>query len=360
MKLYLRNNSIKKAFKFIIKIETRSLFQAINWYQTLIELIEQKSIEITLKSKDSGQKPLNNQQDNKILLSIMHTVLLHHYILNLLRMRNEYNPYQSLETLILKFDICLNDLKHSLLANKQLNDILMNEYHSQYYYIMGLFLIKVFKRNYASGLDEDMSNLRSCYLEANVCFAKSSLISMPNPQQSFSNSKNLDDFIPDLIKLINRESTWRYSVIANWFKYLQSSKLYSNIDQLLFVKQIIEHGNQFGSNLRQKILEVIQNEEKYAKLTMLDDFKLNLLDQNKAVNKFHFIGNAVSEYADKQCLAGQSSNLNYLVWHNLVNVKKAGVDLISIDSNEKVFPYCKCFCFFLMNNDSIIDIILII
>ena len=341
--MYLKNNSIKKALKHIVKLETRSLFQAINWYQTLIELIEQKSIEITLKSQDSNQKPLNNQQDNQQLLKIIQTILLHHYILNVLKMRSENNIHQSLETLIFKFDSCLNDLKQLLLTNKQLNDIIISEYQSQYYYILGLFLIKVFKRDYASGLDEDMSNLRSCYLDANVCFAKSALISMPNPQQSFTNSKNAEEFIPDIIKLVNRESTWRYSIIANWFKYLQSSKLYSNVDQLAFVKKIIEHGNQSGLSLSQKILKQIQNEERYAKLTMFDlnDFKLKLLDQNKAVNKFHFIDSNVSEYADKQCLAGQSSNLNYLVWYNLVNVKKAGIDLMAIASNDEVFPYCK-------------------
>jgi hypothetical protein len=340
--LYLKNNSIKKALKHIIKLETRSLFQTINWYQALVELIEQKSIEITLNN--SNQKPLNNQQDNQILLKILQTITINHYILNLLRLRCENNTYQSLESLILKFDSCLNDLKQCLLTNKQLNDIMISEYHSQYYYIMGLYMIKVFKRDYASGLDEDMSNLRSCYLDANVCFAKSSLISIPNPQQSFSINKNVEDYVADLIRLINRESTWRYSIIANWFKYLQSSKLYSHIDQLLFVKQIIEHANQSGSILAQKIVKQIQTEKRYAKLTIIDsnDFKLSLIDQNKAVNKFHFIDNLVSEYADKQCLAGQSSNLNFLVWYNLVNVKKADIDLMGISSNDEVFPYCKC------------------
>ena len=57
-------------------------------------------------------------------------------------------------------------------------------------------------------------------------------------------------------------------------------------------------------------------------------------------DKFYSIDYLTLEHADKYCLHNQNFNLNYLVWHTIINQEVTN-DKINGDESNQVLPYCK-------------------
>lgn len=123
--------------------------------------------------------------------------------------------------------------------NDQFDELVKNELISQIYFVIGLLFTK-----FANNLNSTIHDIDSAFkfsvekLSTLVCFTKSSLISKPNGsflnQDHFHSSKSA--LTNDFLKLLHRDSTWRYSVIANWLKFI-IKKYFSN-DQIEFIKQL--------------------------------------------------------------------------------------------------------------------------
>lgn len=112
---------------------------------------------------------------------------------------------------------------------------------AQFYFIVGLML----NINDASEtVDSDEFAKNKTKLVTMTCFLKSSLISKPN---SFDSEKENEaefdvNLERDLLKLMQRESALRYSIVGNWILFV-SNKCF-NEDQLELFEQISEFSAQ--------------------------------------------------------------------------------------------------------------------
>lgn len=90
----------------------------------------------------------------------------------------------------------------------EINSIIYNELKAQFFFICALLFYKKGETNIS-----------------NVLMAKSALTSKPSPKNSLNVStlELIDSKLSnELLKLIMRDITWRYSVIGNWFKFTTS------------------------------------------------------------------------------------------------------------------------------------------
>jgi hypothetical protein len=77
-------------------------------------------------------------------------------------------------------------------------------------------------------------------LVALFCFTKSNIYSRPNHNMDHSSDVNKHDHPDspshDMVRLIQRDCCWRYSIVGNWLKFI-TGKYFAN-DQIEFLKQI--------------------------------------------------------------------------------------------------------------------------
>jgi hypothetical protein len=125
----------------------------------------------------------------------------------------------------------------------KINPVIYDEFKAQFFYICALLFYK-----------KGQTDL------ANVLMAKSALTSNPSTKHTFLNIEistfELIDskLSEELLKLIMRDLTWRYSVIGNWFKFTTST--YYDNDSIQFsikLKNLSESLNVFQHILLLKL-----------------------------------------------------------------------------------------------------------
>lgn len=132
--------------------------------------------------------------------------------------------------------------------NDQFDRVLENELVSQFYFTIGMLLLKF--ENKLSVLDLNTSSSEAGIskkffnqeLAAFMCLIKSINLSKPNsllPHQEHIHTSKLtsnQQITNDLLKLFHRDSCWRYSIIGNWLKFVLN-KYFSN-NQIEFLEQL--------------------------------------------------------------------------------------------------------------------------
>ncbi len=141
-----------------------------------------------------------------------------------------------------------------------------------------------------------------------------------------------------LLQLVHQDSSVRFSIVGNWLK-LQATK---STNEIKFLKGIKVYSR--ISNLCQTIAETIGFERfhREGKKSFLLDCKRFRLDIEDS-ESFYVIDSLCLEYADKQALLNQSSNLNYLVWHTMIRsqIEKAKICNKNLIQIHKCLPYRK-------------------
>lgn len=136
-----------------------------------------------------------------------------------------------------------NLYRENLRLNDQFDSIVYNELESQYYYILGLLLLR--QENNGSELDKtitglDGNEISSQNVTSFFCLTKSILLSKPNSsflaQDQIGSKHNPIEqvLLNDFLKLLHRDSCWKYSIIGNWLRFV-ITKNYSNDASTLLV-----------------------------------------------------------------------------------------------------------------------------
>ena len=109
---------------------------------------------------------------------------------------------------------------------KRLIQQIKSEQLAQFHFILGL-LLNMENSDPEIGLNENRTKLAAL-----ACFLKSSMISKPN---SFASDHDTNES-NDLLRLVERESALRYSIIGNWILFIVA-KFFGD-DQLEFFEHI--------------------------------------------------------------------------------------------------------------------------
>ena len=136
--------------------------------------------------------------------------------------------------------------------------IVLDEIKAQFYFVCGLVALKLSngRRDHlvnvrpVTPLSDDIESYDSLSSDmlATVCLANSSLLSKPNNKELFAanietlNALNkagatrseLTSTVLGLVKLVHRDSNWRFSIIGNWLKY----QLDNSEDEIKLLRQI--------------------------------------------------------------------------------------------------------------------------
>ncbi len=158
--------------------------------------------------------------------------------------------------------------------------------------------------------------------------------------KSSKNFSQLSIGVMILLQLAHQDSSLRFSTIGNWLK-LHATK---STNEIKFLKSIKVYSR--IANLRQTIAESIGIAERLQTDDVLKSF---LLDAKRfqfeieETESFYVIDSVCLEYADKQALLSQSSNLNYLVWHTMVRsqIERAKIGSRNATELYKCMPYRK-------------------
>jgi hypothetical protein len=128
-----------------------------------------------------------------------------------------------------------------------------------------------------NGGDSKLSNDK---LAALFCLTKANVLSKPNNQleHSAESSRSDDSTGQDLIRLIQRDCCWRYSIVGNWIRFVVK-KHYAN-DQIEFLK----HMDQFSTSTN--VIYFCKNlTEERLPFPIMPDKKANVNKNSRNPNK---------------------------------------------------------------------------
>ncbi|CAF0719668.1 unnamed protein product [Brachionus calyciflorus] len=315
LRINLKSKNYSNAIKYLIKIEYKSLFQrdlnnSTLWYNRVIDLFEE------FIQNESFFNQLDN--NGKMLFYLVIINLMTNKFLSLIQQAYDKpmlaNHFLKLDKYFSKFEA------EKFHLNNQIDQNIYNELVSQYFYLLGLLSLK--KETNRTELDKTISET-DIEKEQNAglyCFVKSANTSKANNsflnQDNSSMTKNnpiLNVLLNDYLKLLHRDSCWRYSVIGNWIKFTISKNFSNDFSQFFNSIKSFSKNDQ-AKNYIVNVLDV-SNE--------LDSLFFNKYDQ------FFDLNDSLSDpydasaldYADKHCLENQSFNLKYLLWHGIMNTK---------------------------------------
>jgi hypothetical protein len=179
---------------------------------------------------------------------------------------------------IIRYNKYLLEYEKINLTNVKFNS-LNHELKSEFFFLTGLFVLKAEKSQNRSSntnldfLQEEVNEYDAIFISSSsnsiensklsaeklialFCFTKSNVLSKPNNNTDHStDSSKHDPESPshDLIRLIQRDCCWKYSIAGNWLKFV-INKYFAN-DQIEFLKQI----KQFSVNTNVKIISLSNN-----------------------------------------------------------------------------------------------------
>lgn len=112
------------------------------------------------------------------------------------------------------------------------NSYIYKEIISQYLYILGLLFLKSETKEIDYNELSRETKLGLFFLVKSLSCSSPNMI-IQESIQTAGNETNTRPVLNDFVKLMHKDSCWRYSAIANWFKSVKGNNFANNFSKLL-------------------------------------------------------------------------------------------------------------------------------